>query len=610
MRTVDEVLDLFHQRAQFYQPIHAQMQAVSAIYGDRAPVPLPDMDRTEKPAVPNLLAQGVDQMAGRIASVVPGVAFASLKPGQRKADRNAVAAGRAITGWWERERLPMKMKRRARHLIAYSMSPVQMRWDKELGQPIRQLRSPLETFPSTDMLDGECIPVDCLFAYRRSFGWLCQHGYEGHLRMLFGPHAQLRKDTSILLIEYVDAESTMLIAAGFTEDRSPYTAYTSNGMRGIVLEHYENVAGECSVSVPMRMTLDTATGQFDTMIGMYQMQARLMALEQIAVEKGIFPDTFLESFAGETATFVEGPYDGRTGKVSIVKGGQIKEIQSQPGYLTNPTIDRLERSQRLTAGIPPELGGESSSNIRTGRRGDAVLSAVIDYPVAEAQEALAYALQAENKIGIRMAKRYHGSESKTIYVGTGNARSPVTYTPDDTFGTEEHTVSFPVTGTDLNSFIIGLGQRMGLGMMSAQTAAEMDPYIDNAEAERDRIVVEALEQSLLAGMQAQAQSGQMSPMVLSKVMRLVGTDKMELADAITKVTEDALAEQQAQQQGQQPTPEGAAAPNALQAMAGGPGGPIPGMSVMPGMGQLGDMLGQLRRPVMAVQDRTARPGSV
>jgi len=122
------------------------------------------------------------------------------------------------------------------------------------------------------------------------------------------------------------------------------------------------------------------------------------------LKKGIFPDTYLVSRPGETGRFLDGPHDGRTGMVNVIAGGDIKEVVSSPGYLTNPTIDRLERNQRVTAGIPAEFGGEAGSNIRTGRRGDAVLSAVIDYPVAEAQETFGFALQEENEVAIELCK--------------------------------------------------------------------------------------------------------------------------------------------------------------------------------------------------------------
>ena len=162
-----------------------------------------------------------------------------------------------------------------------------------------------------------------------------------------------------------------------------------------------------------RISLDDAQGQFDGILGMYQMQARLMALEVIAVQKGVFPDTWLIGRPGETPQIVN-PADGLTGEVGLVRGGDLRDMQMQPGYMTNPAIDRLERAQRLTAGIPPEFGGESTTNIRTGRRGDAVLSAVVDFPVQEAQRIMARSLQEENELAVTMSKSMPGTKANSF----------------------------------------------------------------------------------------------------------------------------------------------------------------------------------------------------
>jgi hypothetical protein len=623
MKTVDEILRLYKQRVNYYGPLHSRMRMIQQVYNGTFQVPLPDMEDTAIPSVPNLLAAGVDQMAGRITSVIPAVNFASVKPGQRTADRRALTASRTITGWWQLDRMPMKMKSRGRHLIAYGMSPVVVRWDKEENRPTWQVRHPLESFPAPDIQPGKVSPADCLFAYRRTAGWMRSNGYGAQLFALTGD-TQIPNDSSVLLIEYIDQEATVLLAAGY-RSADPYRSsaeidMNGNVMRGVMLEAFANPTEECPVVVPMRLTLDTAVGQFDNMIGMYYQQAKLMALEVIAVEKGIFPDTYLVSRPGEVGRFLDGPHDGRTGMVNIIAGGDIREIQSQPGYLTNPTIDRLERNQRVTAGIPAEFGGEASTGIRTGRRGDAVLSAVIDYPVAEAQETFSYSLEEENEIAIELAKKWDGDKQRTIFVGTGNAARPVTYSANETFVTNEHIVSYPASGTDVNSLIIGIGQRVGIGTMSKHTAATLDPYIDNPEAERDAIIAEGLEQALMSGIQQQAASGSIPPLTLAKLMNLVKNDRMELAEALNKVTEDALKEQEAKQakmaEAQQTemgmTPDMANADATVAAMAGGsPQSPIPGTNAMPGMSSLGDLLGALRRPAMTIQPmRGASRGAV
>jgi hypothetical protein len=600
MRTPEEIVNLYRQRRGLYDGLHAKMREIGDVYNGRAEVPLPDMERTERPSIPNLLTQGVDQMAGRITSVIPQVSFASAKPGTRLYDRRAKNAADTISGWWQMDRLMMKQKQRGRRLVAYGMSPTIIRWNYKEHRPIWQVRHPLEALPSPDIEPGQVAPQDCIFTYQRSAGWMMANGYEPQLRALMGRWDEIIPDSRIGILEYTDAEQTLLLATGYFPGESYDTE--SNVMRAIQLAWFPNLIDIPTVTIPTRLTLDRMTGQFDNTLGIYYMQARLMALEVIAVEKGIFPDTYLVSRPGEQARFIDGPHDGRTGLINIIQGGDLSTEQSQPGYLTNPTIDRLERAQRVTAGIPAEFGGESGSNIRTGRRGDAVLSATIDFPIAEAQEIFAYTLETENKIAQRLAKRIDGSEKRTIYVGTSNARRPVTYVPVETFEHEEHVVGFPAAGTDVNSLIIGIGQRVGLGTMSKRTAAELDPYIDNAELEHDAIIAEGLEQALMAGLQQQAQSGAIPPLVLAKVMTLVRNDKMELAEAMTKVTEDALAEEKAKQEAEAGSPgtaDAAMSGGALGAMTGAPPSPIPGTGQ--GMKDLAAMLGDLRRPNMTIQ---------
>ena len=608
-RSLDDILQLYKDRKAGYEPLHGKMRAIADVYNGRAVVPLPDMDRDEHSSIPNLLQQGVDQMAGRITSVRPQIGFSSAQPGVRKYDRRAKAAADVNGGWWQMDRLMMKQKQRGRRLVAYGMAPTVIRWDYKEHRPIWHMRHPLETLPSPDIQPGQISPTDCIFSFQRTVGWMQANGYGEHLSILIGRNNEVTRDTRINILEYMDGDQTSLIATGHYRndgyDYDPTNAYFDTVLKGVQLEWFPNLIDEIPVTIPTRLTLDKMTGQFDNMLGMYYQQAKLMALEVIAVEKGIFPDTYLVSRPGEMARFTDGPHDGRTGMINVIQGGDIQTEQPQPGYITNPTMDRLERAQRLTAGIPSEFGGESGSNIRTGRRGDAVLSATIDFPIAEAQQIFEYAFEEENEYAMKMAKRIDGATKRTLYVGSGNNRRPVSYVPKDTFEVTEHVVSYPAAGTDVNALIIGIGQRVGLGIMSKQTAASLDPYIDNPEMEHDAIIAEGLEQALMAGIQQQAQSGAIPPLVLAKIMTLVGQDKMELAQAMNKVTEDALAEEKAKQSQQDPmaqdpmSPDAAMAGAAAQAMTGAPASPIPGAGQ--GMKDLSAMLGDLRRPAMTVQ---------
>lgn len=601
MKTPEDIFSLYVERVSSLQAVHAGMRQVKEIYDGNATVPLPDMAEGEKSSVPNLLAQGVDQMAGRIASTMPMPSFAAGDT--RRSQRQAKTAERVVNGWWQNDRLGLKMKNRARHLIAYGMSPVLIRLHPKTKLPVWEVRNPLTTFPSPDFEPGTAYPVDVIFAYRRSVGWLNAHGYGLHVASMFPSNRRLEPDMKILLLEYIDSDCMMLIASTYSTvgaDDISDASFSMEKPKAVILECVMSSIDVPQVTIPTRIGLDGAAGQFDSMVGMYYLQAKLMALEVMAVERGIFPDTYLVSRPGEVGKIIDGPYDGRSGLINVVTGGDVKELATQPGYMSPQTIDRLERAQRLTAGIPSEFGGESATNIRTGRRGDAVLSAVIDFPVGEAQEAFANALIDEDKVAIMLSKKYAGTSKKTLYVGTGNTAKTVTYTANDVFETPEHTVNYAAVGADLNNLVMGLGQRVGMGIMSKESAASLDPFIANAEQEHDQIIVEGLEAAMLSGLQQQAATGAIPPLTLSKIMRLVKSDRMELAEALNKAVEDAQREAQAAQeaaaaqQQQAPTPEMAAAGPTAAALSGNPEAlsPIPGPEQ--GTQDIGQLLSALR----------------
>lgn len=613
MISPDAALELFTARRKHYQDLHTQMREIDSIYSNEATIPLPDAGKATKPSVPNILAQGIDQTAARIASVIPQVTFTPNRKG-KEAERRATTASRTVTGWWQADRVPLKMKRRARHFVAYGMAPTTIRYDAKAQRPTWKVRDPRTTFPSVETYGDTFTPENVIFAYRRNVAWLTHHGYGEAVTQVTGRRvADCHPDTPMQLLEYVDEYGTCLYLTGYTDpyrtERDGTTLWTPPDFlsaggknRAVMIAHAELPQEMMLATVPCRVALDGPAGQFDTMVSTFYTWARMSALEILAAEKGVFPDTYLIGRPGETPDFVSGPHDGRTGKVNIVSGGNIQTEQYAPGYMTQPILDRLERSQRLTAGIPSEFGGESGNNIRTARRGDAVLSGMIDFPIAEAQEVFAYALAEENKAAIKLAKMHNGSAPVSIYVNVGNETKPVTYVADEVFRHDDHVVSYPVTGTDINTLLMTNGQRVGLGTMSKRTAMETDPAIANPEMEHDRIIAEGLEAALVSGIQTQAASGQIPPMTLAKVMDLVASDRMELAEALNKVAEDAAREAQEQQAAQQQGQPGQMTADQLGAgpsAAALTGSPIPGPTE--GQADLATLMSTLRKPTMTVQ---------
>lgn len=587
MKSVDEIVAIYGARSQATDQIKSRMRTLRDYYNGDVIVPLPELNSDEQSAVANLLAQGLDQTAMRIASTRPDIYCPPLDPARKRSRDNSDIKRKALFGWWENSRMDLQMAKRARYLIGYSNTVTQLRWNEQSGCPEWHLRDPLTAYPATLLGVDDMRPRDCIFGYERPLGWL--HNNYPEVGQIFQADSDAGPDTAIELIEYVGEDETVLIAMRGPVNTGLFatSVYGADDNLVVELERVPNRLGQTPVVIAQRISLDSAQGQFDGILGMYQMQARLMALEVIAVQKGVFPDTWLVGRAGETPQIVN-PADGLTGEVGVIRGGDLRDMQMQPGYMTNPAIDRLERAQRLTAGIPAEFGGESPTNIRTGRRGDAVLSAAVDFPVQEAQRILARSLQEENKLAIDMAKRYAGNKGKTFYVTTKNAKGPVEYTPNVNFDSTENVVTYSQAGADVNNLVIGGGQRVGMGTMSKRSFMSIDPLVEDPEFEHDSVIAESLEEALLTSIQQQAVEGAIPPADLARIMDLVANNELELAKAVERVQKEAQ-ERQAKQ-------VDAAAPEAQPGLAmPGMGAEARSVAAPPGQagGELGALLGAL-----------------
>lgn len=602
MKTVEEIVELYKERLDSLGPLMRQMREVRQLANGDVIVPLSELDRNTKSSVANLLVQGLDQMSMRVASTMPVPYFPALREGQDRSMKLARDRKRAMLAIWDENRMNMKMRRRARHLLAYSNSPVFIKPNFDKRVPEWQLRNPLDSFPAPMVDPDNPVPDNCIFTYHRSYRWLMQNYGElinGVLRV-----GKPSWDTLFTIIEYVCDNEIVTAVLGTEKSYDPSTGSHFMGKEAVELNRVINRTGMPLVIIPQRITLDRPRGQFDGLLGMYYTRARLQALTEIAIERGIFPDEYLVSRPGENAEIIQ-LADGKTGQLGVVKGGDITQLQTNPGYKTDVALDRLERQERLEGAIPAEFGGESGTNIRTGRRGESILAATVDFRVQEAQELFASSMVEEDKIAIAIEKTYWGNNPKSFYI-PGTAGGMKDYTPNKLWETDFHYVAYSASGADVNSLIVGLGQRLGTGLMSKESAREADPLISDPELERDRIVAEGIETALLSSIQSQAAdpNGPYQPDDLAFIASQVQSNKMSLPEAIM------AAQKRAQERQATPAPTGA--PETM------PGLAMPGMGAeqppaMPGPGGLEGLLAQLGggggMPPAPPAGAMAQPGS-
>lgn len=541
-----ELLSLWLQRERDAGPKRARDRETLEYMEGRVGVPLPEMDGIVRTAVANLMLTGMTAMSQRVTSTPPMCAFAP-DGRSRAAQKRAAAKKRAMQGMWDENRLRLQDRQRARWLFAYATSPVLVRPCYRNGQWSARWepRSALSAYPAPTPTHLDMQPRDTVFATTLAASKIeaAWPDAAGSVRALRGYSAQQPRDHTLTLIEYAGPDEYVCAAVGKqADDYAPPVsldtdfAATTGRDWCVVLERVENRVGRAMAVVPNSISLEQPMSQYEGMKGLYQWQATLMAKEYRAVANSVDPSVWFVENENGGGAIVE-VADGPAGKVGHVRGGQLQILQHTPNAQTYPTIDRLERAMSVEGGVPADMKGESASNIRTGRRGSDVLSAVIDFPMQEAQEILAESRRLEDNIAIDIALNYF-PDMRRSWGGFD-------FTPRDTFtgsATDWHTVSYALAGADANGQVIRMGQLQGTGLISKQTARALIPDIEDPEFEDDQVTAEQITQAILGEMLTPGSFGLPDK---ARVMQLVRDDRLDLADAILKVQQEAQERQAA-----------------------------------------------------------------
>ena len=373
----------------------------------------------------NLLGLGLDQFAQRIASVMPNIDYPSLREGYGTWDEKARLSRMANLGWWKMNRMDLLAYKRARYLLAFAGAPVTIHpvsaaiSDKR-KIPHWRVRSPLNCFPApcADELDYE--PADYVVAHEYPLWWL-EENYPAQASVLYkGKQSQVNRDMAFEVLEYNDADETVLVACGATKDERgspPGRATPRSARRPWHCSSASPTAPRSATwSSPAGSCLDKPIGHFDTMLHLFTSQAKMAAYEELSMFRSIFPDTWIMSHPNApTKPRIVRDADGKQGVIGIVENGVVQPITLNPGAQVPTAIDRLERAARLAGGIPAEFGGEAASNIRTGRRGAQVMGDTVDMPLQEYQQIFAASYDAENLRAVRTMKSYYG-KSVSMFV--------------------------------------------------------------------------------------------------------------------------------------------------------------------------------------------------
>lgn len=544
----ETIVELYRHCRLEQGPDIERMRRMQEVMNGEIVLPLPELSKAETPAVANLAQQGMGQLARRIASVEPTYYFPSLNPGKVQADKRAADRHRIVTGWRHDNKMKRRLGKRARHFLAYAAAPVVIKPDKELRIPRWIVKDPLHTYVGEDVFEDS---VPCYTIFESTFtykGLLDYWGYTEKGQIAIKAVAKpsgwdynndyKNYGVKFTVLEYVDAEECHIVLMGHSDNLYSSPDYVS----GVTLMKAPNLAERPLAIVPGSINLDKQLGHFDGIIGMYQTQAALMALTIVAQRRSVWPREWAIAHPGQQIDVVSipEPYSGTPGEVN---GGTIETQQLDPSFRALELMDRLAEAQRQTAALPPEFGGQSGSNIRTGRRGAQVMGASIDFTIAEAQDIFADSMVEETKVAIAIDKGYFRAK-KIYHIATRSYSGAVEYSPAEVWETDKHIVDYPIAGTDLQNLPIEGGQRVAMQTLSRRAFMEMDPVVTDVDAQIQQIHREGVESAFLTSIQTLAAQpeGPYQPVDLATLDKKLASG-MSLYDAVIELQKEVQARQ-------------------------------------------------------------------
>ena len=525
-------------------PVLTRMKDILDRYDGDWILPMPDIDKEPNlpPLTPALIAEAVDNMAMRAASVKPVNIFPAIDPNKdagRRSREYAEKRRKIIAATYHNSKWNLGRRRYYRQLAAYHTTSLVVLPDFNAGIPRIEVRDPLGTYVEPTANEELRQPEYVAFVTRHSAEYL-RRIYPMCRQENGGP---IHKDDYREMwdcVEWYDTEQTVFGIIGpvwddrrMSNERPWVTPWQQ------LSPVYPNRIGMSPAVVPHNVSLGRIASRIGSMLGNVDLQARLMALDILAQEKAIWPDMYAIGRAGGMPRIIGGQWkDGREGEINLLQDvEQIGQIRSTPDIRTTQTIDRLERNFRTSTGLMPQFGGETYGSLRTGRGLDALTGIALDPRIQELHEISEAWLPHLNSAILETYKAYWPDRKFSMYSGWAGDKGIVTFTPQEHIEITDNTVSYNLPGADVIQQTQILGSLRGAKAISGRTFRAMHPYIDDPEAEERMVQDEDFDEALRQSVLQKLMSGEL-PLIVSAIIKKHLSEGKDIFDAVTLADEE------------------------------------------------------------------------
>lgn len=585
-----EIVQLTVARVRDAGPLISAMAAVRDRYNAEWVLPGFEDDPEGGGLAPMLIADAIDNLGMLAAQVDPTIDVPAIDPSKASGMRSLEYANvrrKMITATHYSSAFDVGRGRAYRHLAGYATFSLVVVPDFRCDEMRVQVRNPLATYCEPHDAEDLSPPGWVCFVYGKSAQWV-RNQYPATRQEQGGPIPRTTYAGSELILwdlaEWWDGESNVIGLIG-PRTRVADTTVTMDRVLGssMELQRLPNRFGMVPAVCPSQVTLDRVMSAVHRIVGSADLMAKFRALDLMAAERSIFPDRFIVGANGQAPRMVAGQWlDGRTGETNLIMDAtSVGNLHNTVDPSGPQAADRLEGEARRHAGMVPQMQGQSSGALRTGRAIDSLYGTAVDPRAAEFHRIMQHALVPINKAILAGYKGYFGDRKFSMFSGRSGDGN-VSFTPNthvevikgatyDAYDKEmdpeilslDNAVVYPIPGADVLNTTMALGQLIAMKAISRQTMRRMHPWVPDYEAVEREIMVETLEEGLSQALIMRFQSG-IPPEDAAKVIEI-----LRKTGDIVQATQEAqkLAEARQAKAAQPALPDQTASPDQMPGLA-------------------------------------------
>jgi len=319
---------------------------------------------------PNLLQSGIDRLAQKISGV-PQVRVDILNGNEsERAKFQAEKLERIVTSYDATQNLTSQLAQASRWLPGYGYCAwvISTKVDSNgYVYPSAELRDPYDTFPGNFGPDQQ--PRELAVLRRVPRYKLAQIYPEFKDEIMRKDDDETGEDFTPVPTEFMsydtntsqDWEDNTRAGLRIIEYYDQGGTYIVFPERKLILDFIPNVLSTPPFVFMKRISFDQLKGQYDHVIGLMGMMAKINIMSAIAMEDAVFTET---NISGELES---GQYrKGRFAVNYLSPGTQVSKPQNNMPYQLFQQVDRLERQLRLVGGYPVTDDAQSPNSFVTG----------------------------------------------------------------------------------------------------------------------------------------------------------------------------------------------------------------------------------------------------